>query len=95
MSASFLQKSFSPTVLRSKTGVPFEAKKWNPSIGKLPRPGTERGALGTKAFVSGWSAAIWGIEDAVSAERKANEVTSYKVATAPMGTGVAEELAQV
>lgn len=55
----------------------------------------ERGALGTKAFVSGWSAAICGIEDAVSAERKANEVTSYKVATAPMGTGVAEELAQV
>jgi len=74
--ASFLANSFSPTLERSKTGVPFAEKKWKPRIGKEPSPGMERGEKGIRVLVRGWVTACGGMEEAVEAERKERGVTS-------------------
>jgi hypothetical protein len=92
ISAIFFEINFSPTILRSKTGVPLWLKKWNPRIGKLPKPGMVNGEFGIRAEVSGWKAAMGGICEAVEDERRASGVTSYKVATAPRATGGEERL---
>ena len=64
-------------------------------MGKDPRPGMESGVEGMREEVRGWRAAIRGISETVSADKKASGVTSYNVATAPMARGVVDVLAQV
>jgi len=69
-------KSTSPTIFKSKTGVPLLAKKWKPRIGNDPRPGMLKGALGTRDLVRGCWAAMAEIWLEVEGERKARGVTS-------------------
>lgn len=92
ISATFLEKSFSPVIERSKTGVPLEAKRWNPNTGKEERPGMVRGVFATRALVRGCVAAIRGIWEVVGVERNARAVISKSVATAPRAMGGEERL---
>lgn len=79
----------SPVVNISNTGVASAVKKCPPRTGKVPTSVRKRGVLGTmKDDVSGRTAARATRDDETSGLRRARGVTSYRVAKAPIATGV-------